>query len=344
MWRSNCLAMQENTTDGCANMKKKVFLGACSLVLFLLVAGYVFERWAVRSEIETLKIKGKLIKVDGASMHIQCLGSGNPTVILESGLGSDMTSWDNIIGPVSKMTRVCRYDRSGYGLSEGNHSEATIENQSHRLKELLNAAGIKGSKILVGHSAGGLYARHFATFEQDVVGMVLVDSAASLSKKDFEKFFTIPTSAQIKGRLKLIASKFALIRVKNWFLPNSTDSQPKWYPEQNIFSSRYIGALFQDENIYLSVLSAPEPDLRNIPIIVISRGNDFMNNGSKKSEFDIAWDGWQKQLLNLSSHSSHVIAEKSGHAIQDDQPELILDAIENILEDVSSRKIKNVNS
>ena len=69
-----------------------------------------------------------------------------------------------------------------------------------------------------------------------------------------------------------------------------------------------------------------------------------MNNGSKKSEFDIAWDGWQKQLLNLSSESSHVIAEESGHGIQDDQPELILDAIENILEGVSSRKIKNVNS
>jgi pimeloyl-ACP methyl ester carboxylesterase len=334
--------MQENTTDEWVNMKKKVFWGTCSLVLFLLVAGYVFERWAVRSELETLKVKGELIKVDGTSMHIQCIGSGNPTVILESGLGSDMTFWDNIIVPVSKITRVYRYDRSGYGLSEGNPSEATIENQSHRLKELLNAAGIKGSKILVGHSAGGLYARHFATLEPDVVGMVLVDASASLSKKDFEKFFTIPTSVQIKGRLELIASKFALIRVKNWFLPNSTDSQPKWYPEQNIFSSRYIVALFQDENIYLSVLSAAEPDLRNIPIIVISRGNDFMNNGSKKSEFDIAWDGWQKQLLNLSTHSSQVIAEESGHGIQDDQPELIVDAIKKILDDASSRKMKKV--
>ena len=310
----------------------------------MLVEGYVFERWSVRSELETLKITGELIKVDGASMHIQCIGSGNSTVVLESGLGSDMTSWDNIIGPVSKMTRVCRYDRSGYGLSEGSPSEATIESQSHRLKELLNAAGIKGSKILVGHSAGGLYARHFATLEPDVVGLVFVDSSASLSKKDFEKFFTIPTSVQLKRILQLIASKFSLIRVKNWFLHNSTDSQPKWHPEQNIFSSRYIGALFQDENIYLSVLSAPEPNLRNIPIIVISRGNDFMNNGSKKSEFDIAWDGWQKQLLNLSTHSSHVIAEESGHGIQDDQPELIVDAIKNILEGVSSRKIKNVNS
>ena len=322
-------------------MKKKIFWGACSLILFLLVAGYVFERWAVRPELETLKVKGELIEVDGASMHIQCLGSGNPVVILESGLGSDMTSWDNIIGPVSKMTRVCRYDRSGYGLSEGNPSESTIENQSHRLKELLNAAGIKGTKILVGHSAGGLYARHFATLEPGVIGMILVDSSASLSNKDFEKFFTIPASAQIKRRFKLIASKFALIRVKNWFLSNSTGIQLKWYPKQNVFSSRYIEALFQDENIYLGVLSAPEPDLHNIPIIVISKGNDFMNNGSKKSELDITWDGWQKQLLNLSSDISHVIAEESGHGIQDDQPELIVDAIEKICEGASSRKMKN---
>ncbi|MFK7824483.1 MAG: alpha/beta hydrolase [Oligoflexales bacterium] len=325
-------------------MKKK-FLGVSYFVLFGLVAAYAFERWAVRSELETLKVKGELIKVEGASMHIQCLGSGSPTIILESGLGSDMTSWDNIVGPVSKMTRVCRYDRSGYGLSEANPSEATIENQSHRLKELLNAASIKGPKILVGHSAGGLYARHFATLEPAVVGMVLVDASASLSKEDFEKFFTIPTSSKIKGRLNLIASKFALIRVKSWFLPNPKDIHPKWYPNQNIFSSRYIEALFQDDNIYLSVLSAPEPDLHNIPIVVISRGKNMMNNGSKKSVFDIAWDGWQKKLLNLSSHSSQIIAEESGHGIQDNQPELIVNAIESLLKEGATppRAINHLN-
>ena len=311
----------------------------------MLVASYAFEQWAIRSELETLKVKEKLIQVAGASMHIQCLGSGSPVVILESGLGSDMKSWDNIIGPVSEMTRVCRYDRSGYGLSEGNPSEATIENQFYRLKELLDVAGIKGPRILVGHSAGGLYARHFATIEQDVVGMVLVDASASLSKKDFEKFFTISTSAKIRSRLNLIASKFALIRVKSWFLPNPKDIHPKWYPDQNIFSSRYIGALFQDNNIYLSVLSAPEPDLHNIPIVVISRGKNMMNNDSKKSEFDIAWDGWQKKLLNLSSHSSQIIAEESGHVIQDDQPELIVDAIESLLKEDATppRTINRMN-
>ena len=81
-------------------MKKKFFLGTCSLVLFLLVASYAFEQWAIRSELETLKVKGKLIQVAGASMHIQCLGSGSPVVILESGLGSDMTSWDKVVHPV----------------------------------------------------------------------------------------------------------------------------------------------------------------------------------------------------------------------------------------------------
>ena len=314
-------------------MKNKTILANLILGFFLITA-YAFEQWAVRSELETLKVKGKRIKVAGASIHIQCLGSGKPTVILESGLGSDMTSWDKVVHPVRKITKVCRYDRSGYGLSEGNPSEATIDNQSHRLKELLNVAGIKGPKILVGHSAGGLYARHFATIEPDVVAMVLVDASASLSKKDFEQFFTIPTSAKIKARLDLIASKFALIRVKSWFLPNPKDIHPKWYPNQDISSSRYIEALFQDNNIYLSVLSAPEPNLHNIPIVVISRGINMMNNGSKKSAFDIAWDGWQKQLLNLSSQSSQIIAEESGHGIQDDQPELIIDAIESLLKEV----------
>lgn len=66
-----------------------------------------------------------------------------------------------------------------------------------------------------------------------------------------------------------------------------------------------------------------------------------MNNGSKKSEFDITWDSWQKQLLNLSSHSSQVIAEESGHMIQDDQPELIVAAIEKLWKETTSAKTQN---
>lgn len=83
---------------------------------------------------------------------------------------------------------------------------------------------------------------------------------------------------------------------------------------------------------------------RNILIIVISRWNDFMNNGSKKSELDIAWDGWPKQLLNLSSHIPMLLRKRAAMRIEDDQPELILDAIKKILEGASSREIKTVTS
>ncbi len=311
----------------------KIFkLQHCLFALFLFLgAGFLFEKWANKKELATLEKKGKLLDVNGSLMHIQCAGEGSPIVVLESGLGSDMTSWNKVFGPISTFTKVCRYDRSGYGLSASNSSKRKIEDQNEELKLLLREAGINGPKILVGHSAGGLYIRQFSKVDPEIVGMVLVDSSISLPKEEFERFFKSPIFASY---LKLWEAKFSLIRIHDFFFPDPllNNGRPEGYPIQNTSSSRYLEALTQDENIYVDLLQANETDLGDLPIVVISRGKDFMGQGSAKSEFDIAWNSWQKKLLDLSTHSQQVIAQNSGHMIQFDQPELVIETIRTIWE------------
>lgn len=197
--------------------------------------------------------------------QLDLLGVGSPAVILESGLGSDMTSQDKVFDPISTFTRVCRYNRRGYGLSSSHGLKRTIENQNRELKKLLDATGVQWPKI-----------------------------------RDF--FFPDP------------------------FLANRKPG----FPEQNMLSSLYIEALTQDNDLYVDLLQADKIDLGDLPIVIISRGKDFMNQGFAKSEFDLAWDGWQKRLLNLSIHSQQIIAQDSGHMIPFSEPELIIEAIQTL--------------
>lgn len=283
------------------------------ILILVLISGFVFEKWAIRNELNSLTVKGKLHEAAGTSMHMQCAGIGSPTVVLEAGLGSDMNSWDNIFEAISTFTQVCRYDRRGYGLSESSNKVSDIKKQGEELQILLNASGVTGSKILVGHSAGGLYIRQYLAIEPQIAGLVLVDSPVSLPREEFNRFFHLPNYTQQYYRS--IAAKFSLMRIKGFFFPDPLlkDGIPKGWPSQNTSSSRYIDALFQDDVNYVDLLQSVEPQLGNIPMVVISRGKDFMNQGSPKSDFDIAWDRWQNRLLSLSSQSQHIIANESGH-------------------------------
>ncbi|WP_084621399.1 alpha/beta fold hydrolase [Luteibacter yeojuensis] len=91
-------------------------------------------------------------------MHIYCAGSGSPTVVLEFGNGGDFTIWGKVQPALSRTTRTCSYDRAGFGWSEAQSGPRDASHIARQLKMLLNAAGIHEPIILVGHSAGGLYA------------------------------------------------------------------------------------------------------------------------------------------------------------------------------------------
>jgi pimeloyl-ACP methyl ester carboxylesterase len=121
---------------------------------------------------------GRLIDVGGRRLHLDCTGTGSPTVVLQAGLGGTGTEVGAWIAPaVATSTRVCAYDRAGRGFSDGAGHPQTSDEVVADLHELLVRAGEHGPFVIAGHSEGGAYAMNFAyRYPGDVAGLVLLDS------------------------------------------------------------------------------------------------------------------------------------------------------------------------
>lgn len=113
---------------------------------------------------------------DGRALNLRCSGSGSPTVLLESGFGVGAAGWGRSQPQLARITRVCAYDRAGYGFSDVGPDPRDGAAIARDLDQGLAAAGIEGPYVVVGHSAGALYARLFAARRPgEVQGLVLLD-------------------------------------------------------------------------------------------------------------------------------------------------------------------------
>lgn len=113
---------------------------------------------------------------DGRHLAFRCSGRGAPTVLLESGFGADSRAWSKVQPALSRLTRVCAYDRAGYGFSDPGPPPRSGAVIAEDLDAALQALRIEGPFVLVGHSAGGLYARLLAARRlHEVEGLVVLD-------------------------------------------------------------------------------------------------------------------------------------------------------------------------
>lgn len=113
---------------------------------------------------------------DGRRLNMHCTGRGSPTVILESGYGAGVNGWIAVQPRIAAATRVCSYDRAGYGFSDPGPLPRDGAATARDLDEALDAAKMDGPFVMVGFSAGGLYSRLFAARRPgEVLGLVLLD-------------------------------------------------------------------------------------------------------------------------------------------------------------------------
>lgn len=127
----------------------------------------------------------ELVEIEpGRRINLLCVGRGFPTVILEAGAGDSTAVWRKVQSEVAKRTRVCAYDRAGYGFSDPPQHASDARQAVRDLKAVLGRKRISSPVVLVGHSVGGLYSRLFAaTYPDLVAGLVLVDPTGL---EDFE--------------------------------------------------------------------------------------------------------------------------------------------------------------
>jgi pimeloyl-ACP methyl ester carboxylesterase len=199
-----------------------VFLG-------LLMVGLVYEQLAEQAYAKTHKAPGQRFQVGDHQLHMHCTGVGHPTVVLEAGLGATSYSMAGWIAPaVTQVTRVCVYDRAGYGWSEAASGLRDGNAITTDLHTLLAQAQEKGPYVLAGHSTGGVYMRVFAArYPEQVAGLVLLDAQpneAFTRLPDYPAFYAgfspvtklLPYLAQVGiGRLLTFSSQTGLPKAAN---------------------------------------------------------------------------------------------------------------------------------
>jgi pimeloyl-ACP methyl ester carboxylesterase len=254
----------------------------------------------------------------GRKIYLECRGTGSPTVVLVSGTRGAFDDWTDLIDPktaagatkasesavfpqVSKFTRVCAYDRPGTTRNDNSVTDSTPVRQPTTAQQgvadlhaLLIAAKEPGPYVLVGHSWGGLIARLFAsTYPDEVSGLVLVDSASEFLKSSL-------TPAQwatyIKATKKLIESN---------------------------------GLEAPDHARTLALLHGT-PKVPAIPVVVLTSDKRF-DFGAGGPETWPAWQTAQERLAKLLN-AKHVSRTNSGHAIQMEQPQVVIDSIREIVD------------
>jgi pimeloyl-ACP methyl ester carboxylesterase len=321
---------------------KRIVLGL--VVFMLLAAGVIF---IVGSRAKTaLKAKyppiGQMVDVGGYKLHIYCQGTGSPTVVMDAGTGTTGLYWSLVQSEVAKSVRTCVYDRAGYGWSEKSPQPRSIATMVNELHSLLTNANVAGSYVLVGHSLGGIIVRHYAqTYPQDVVGMVLVDSA---QEQQFQRFPKEIVAATNQGLTQSRRLEFLVATG----LPALNPAQVPLESRLPIAAAEAYRALVLANSNHLVTArgeiealergdTEPVKTLGDLPLIVLSHGHfDPETMGADiateiADQYEKVWQELQVELAALSSQGKRIVAEESGHNIHLDQPQLVISAIQEVL-------------
>jgi pimeloyl-ACP methyl ester carboxylesterase len=159
---------------------RRILLVFALLIVCLSGTGLLYQSIASAHDASSYPAPERLIDVGGYRLHLSCTGTGrpgSPMVILEAGFGNTSLVWSKVQPGVASFTRVCSYDRAGYGWSDNGPLPRTAGRMVRELHTLLARAGVAGPYVLVGHSYGGLIMQLYAsTYPQQVAGLVLVES------------------------------------------------------------------------------------------------------------------------------------------------------------------------
>jgi pimeloyl-ACP methyl ester carboxylesterase len=292
-----------------------------------------------------------MVDVGGYRLHINCQGSaepGVPTIVVEAGAGEFSLGWDQVQREVAQLARICTYDRAGLGWSERGPNPRTAPHIVQELDALLTAAGVATPYVLVGHSMGGLYVRLYAHEHPDqVAGMVLVDGSHEEANQRLPDAL-VKASGQATQMLRIpqLLSAIGLLArdpggYPSQFLPPLAPGTEETYQALLAMSPQFFATSIEEasaeEESCAAMRSVQDPSLGDMPLIVIS-ASEFATSAVMKLSAEeqaqamAAWAELQAELVTLSSNGKQVIAEGAGHHVHLDQPQVVIDAIREVVE------------
>lgn len=234
------------------------------------------------------------VDVGGHSLNLLIGGQGSPAVVFEGGFGTGIASWSTVQKEVAAFARTVSYDRAGLGQSDLGPKPRSAKQIASELHTALEKAGIKPPYVLVGHSLGGIFVRVFADmFPKEVVGMVLIDP----SQESFDEWIRKSQPDRLKAAQAQMANASEGPRAEAAAL-DATDAQAR--------------------------LAKVPP---GIPVTLLSATEDE----SMPADARRVWIEKHKEWIATVPGGKHIVVEKTAHFIQGQQPKLVIESIQQML-------------
>ena len=300
-------------------------------------------------------LKDSVLLPDGRHLHFVCMGKGTPTVILTAGMGDlASSSWSRIQPKLARVTRVCAWDRPGFGLSDGASKQQTVDATTADLETALGRGGISSPYVLVGHSLGSYESLLFADRHPDiVVGMVLIDpsvpdQAAKVQRIAPALWQSDPENIPMVQFIRRCAAIHNASVAAGGSDPNGCFTYPREWPE--LLRKEFEAHARKDPLVFDSVASFmthfeedsalvinPARKYGSMPLQVLTA---TLNPLPPEAPADVrlqtplwaaAWSQEHDKLAALSSRGINVRVPGSTHYIHQDKPQAVIDAVDSVV-------------
>jgi pimeloyl-ACP methyl ester carboxylesterase len=327
------------------------------VILYLLAAtlgaGLAYQALGSYLDSRRFPPPGRIIDIGSSRLHLDQQGTGNPVVVLESGIASTSLAWALVQPQIAAFTRVISYDRAGLGWSAAYTPQRTVQEMVSQLAALLSAANLPAPYILVGHSFGALLIRAYAHLRpREVAGLVFVDpvciSCWARCAPDELRRLQIGTKLSRRGAL---LARFGIVRAALAMLASGGRRLPNLIarasaPRAASLMSNLVGQVqklppalwpvvrshwsnpkcFRGMAAYLeslpgaarAVSGMPVPP--HIPFVILSASNATPAELEERN-------AWTRQ----NPLATHVLVENTGHWIQLEHPEAVVSAVRNLV-------------
>jgi len=327
-------------------------------IFFTLVSFFIVQLSLSQTD---PKPTGKLVDIGGYRLHIDVEGKGSPAVILIAGATSFSLDWALVTPEISKIAQTVTYDRPALAWSDPGPMPRSLEQDVYELHVLLQKAKINPPYILVGHSLGGFISRLFEKkYPDEVKGLVLVDATSENAtlfinnkvqrlrllsqhrpippiKTQVDTFTKVPSQKDMNDFLKMVGEP----KIDPPF-----DKLPEKFRQARLWAMKQPKILLADDgNYWAEEFAAMYNDstysLGSKPLIVLTSGkNDYPEalGDSLRNELIKGKINDQRHMASLSTNSKQIITTKNPHEIHLTEPELVINAIKEVIVSVRTGK------
>jgi pimeloyl-ACP methyl ester carboxylesterase len=328
---------------------RRIALAFATLVVAVVVAGVGYEmlgRWRAARDFPP---PGALVEIGGRRLHIDCRGSGSPTIVLVSGLDVlGALAWSAVHDSLAVTSRTCAYSRAGIMWSDASPDPVTGKGIADDLRAALANAGEPAPYVMVGHSIGGPYVMTYTRyFGHEVAGLVMVDAS---HPDQLQRFAAVaPALADLEAGIapmKIAAalswagvSRVIVSRMPR--MPNQGEADAR---AVNAYSSHSIrGAL--KEMAELDAVLNEAGTLRQLgdrPLFVLSAMKPMSESDlaslelspAQGAEIRTLWRTLQVDQASWSTRSQHRLVDDASHYIQYDRPDVVIEAVRSVVDSV----------